>query len=415
MKRSYHTDIIMQYKLDILPKEIYKQIPSSTLYNWRNKDVSSLFGLDNIRETETTLKMMKDYLSVKHLLKAAKAIYYIHCTYVNLFESVKNKKQIFLQSKEIIIETIERIKDSIGMARALKAFNISHQQFYAWKRKINCKISPINFCRKKYHNQLTEKEVNTIKKYLTKPEYRHWNITPIYYEILRNKAAFFSRTSFYKYTNRLQLQRSKPQKKKYNIGLRADSAKKILHMDVTIYKPLDHTKIYLYFLVDNYSRYILNWKASHDYSAKITFQNISEAYSKYNLEKVKPEINLITDGGSENKGLVDEFINKQQTNIQKLIAQTDIVFSNSMVEAVNKRIKYDFLYHTKLWSIEHVIQFLNKAIEQYNNKPHSALHGLTPYEVFNGAIPDKNMFKPAIKQAAQKRKSINLKQECLNC
>jgi putative transposase len=186
-------------------------------------------------------------------------------------------------------------------------------------------------------------------------------------------------------------------------------------MDVTIFRPLDHTRVYLYFLIDNFSRFILNWKASISYSAEITFQNISEAYDKYHLNQINPVIDLICDGGSENKGEVDAYVNGPTSNIQKLIAQTDIIFSNSMVEAVNKRMKYDFLFTTKLLNIEQTKQYLIYAIEQYNNKPHSSLFGLTPHEVFNGAIPDKDMFRQAMRHAALKRKEINLKQECLNC
>jgi hypothetical protein len=61
------------------------------------------------------------------------------------------------------------------------------------------------------------------------------------------------------------------------------------------------------------------------------------------------------------------------------------------------------------------MQYLKVAVEQYNNKPHSALYGLTPNEAFNGMLPDKDMFKPALLQAAKNRKEANLKQQCLNC
>ena len=414
-KRSSHSDIIIQYKLGMLSKEVLKLIPSSTLDNWNKRNTGKLFGLDYVHDFQDNLDMMKDFMAKKSLLKAAKAVYFVYCAYVKLFEAVKNKSKIFRQSKDIIIDTIDRIKDVIGQNRALRAFGISYQQFYAWKRKINCKIYPRVLCRKIYYNQLTGKEINTIKEYLKKPEYRHWNVTNIFFQILRDKAAFFSQTTFYNYVNRLQLQRDRPEKKKYNTGIRADAPKKILHADVTIYRPLDHARVYLYFLVDNFSRFILGWKASLEYSAKIVFENITEAYNKYDLGKVPPYIELITDGGSENKGAVENFVNKPKSNIQKLIAQTDIVFSNSMVEAVNKRIKYDFLFTANLLNIDQVIKYLFYAVEQYNNKPHSALYGLTPTEVFNGILPDKDMYKPAIKQAAKKRKEINMRQDCLNC
>lgn len=66
-------------------------------------------------------------------------------------------------------------------------------------------------------------------------------------------------------------------------------------------------------------------------------------FENYNVNGLKQDIDFIVDGGSENKAEVDSLI--QNSNINKIIAQKDIVFSNSMVEAVNKRIKYDFLFH----------------------------------------------------------------------
>jgi putative transposase len=277
MKRSYHTDIMIQYKLCILPQEVIKQIASSTIDNWKKRDINRYFGMDNINDYEKNLAMMKDFLSRKTLLNAAKALYYIYCVNVKLFEKVKGKKSIIRQSGVVIIKTIDQVKEVIGQAKALKAFGISHQQYHAWKRNKKCSISPANLCRKIYHNQLTTKEVDTIKEYLMKTRYSHWNITAVFYRMLRDKAAFIGRTTFYKFVNRLNLQRIKPEKKKYGEGIRTDSPKRILHMDVTIFRPLDHTRVYLYFLVDNYSRFILNWKASLAYSAGITFENISEA------------------------------------------------------------------------------------------------------------------------------------------
>ena len=72
---------------------------------------------------------------------------------------------------------------------------------------------------------------------------------------------------------------------------------------------MDNTKVYLYFLVDNFSRYIINWKASLKYSADITFENISEAYTRENFGDIPPYIVLITDNGLENKGKVNGFVN----------------------------------------------------------------------------------------------------------
>ena len=97
------------------------------------------------------------------------------------------------------------------------------------------------------------------------------------------------------------------------------------------------------------------------------------------------------------------------------IAQKEIRFSNSMIEAVNKRMKYDFLFRNELLDFEHTQRFLENAVVQYNNRPHSALFGLTPLEVFHGAKPDKNLFKDQILHAKILRKTENKALSCHSC
>lgn len=150
MKHSYYTDIAIHYKLGILDVGFARNIPSSTLHNWKRKDFSSLVGSEYVSDFDQNLQMIKDFLSKKALLKAAKAVYLVYCSYVKLFDVVKIKKKIFHQSKEVITHTIDRITDTLGFERALKAFGLSCQQFYAWKRTIKCSVSQINLCRKLY-------------------------------------------------------------------------------------------------------------------------------------------------------------------------------------------------------------------------------------------------------------------------
>ena len=42
--------------------------------------------------------------------------------------------------------------------------------------------------------------------------------------------------------------------------LRAHTSKQILHMDVTIFRPSDHSRVYIYLILDNFSRAIMGWK-----------------------------------------------------------------------------------------------------------------------------------------------------------
>ena len=75
-------------------------------------------------------------------------------------------------------------------------------------------------------------------------------------------------------------------------------------MDVIIFKPLDYTKVYIYFIVDNFSRAILNWKASVEYSSSMAMTLLKKSIIKHGI---RPDSTLITDGGPENQGELHSF------------------------------------------------------------------------------------------------------------
>jgi len=400
MKRSYHTNLLIKYKLGILEESKIKKIPNSTLYNWRQRDYSHIIGLPDVNDSE--IDMMRDFLSRKRLLQAAKALYYIFQTFQNVVNRIDNKKKLFFEAKELVVDTIDRTKNILNFNRVLNIFNISSQTYYYWKDKIKCN-SFLNVCRLKHPLQLTNKEVKTIKQYLTNQNYLNWSLASVYYKMLREKAAYISLVTFYKYAKLLKLTRQKPhhRSKKHKIGIRAKKPLQILHADLTIFRPLDNTKVYIYFIADNFSRKILSWKASLQYSAKYTFANLKEVYEANNINEQDININFMVDDGSENKAEVDTFI--ESSNINKIVAQKDVIFSNSMIEAVNKRIKYDFLFPEELQNFKQTKKQLEKAVAEYNDKPYHPLHGLTPNEVFDGKIPDKTLFKSEIMEAKKQR------------
>jgi hypothetical protein len=77
--------------------------------------------------------------------------------------------------------------------------------------------------------------------------------------------------------------------------------------------------------------------------------------------------------------------------------------------------KYRYLFRQDLLDFNHVQRYLETAVERYNHRPHSSLHGLTPYEVFHGKIPDKDMFKEQKQQAKILRIAENKALSCDNC
>ncbi|AVQ13353.1 Integrase core domain protein [Leptospira santarosai] len=90
-------------------------------------------------------------------------------------------------------------------------------------------------------------------------------------------------------------------------------------------------------------------------------------------------------------------------------------FSNSMIEAVNKIMKYQFLFPKNLSSIQEVIQTLETAVPLYNSRPSGVLFGFSPEQVLNGEIPNKHRFVEQIKEAAALRPYINKLDLCDPC
>lgn len=98
--------------------------------------------------------------------------------------------------------------------------------------------------------------------------------------------------------------------------------------------------------------------------------------------------------------------------ITHLIAQRDIEFSNSMIEAANKQLKYRFLYHQHIPDHASLAIYLQQAVEDYNNRPHDVLNGLTPLEVLDGKVFDKEAFHQQTGQAKNVRIVENKKAGC---
>ena len=74
--------------------------------------------------------------------------------------------------------------------------------------------------------------------------------------------------------------------------------------------------------------------------------------------------------------MVQQIVNQSDHPVIKhAIAQLDIEFSNSMIEAANKQLKYRFLYHKQIQNYEALQKYVKEAIEDFNNRPHRVLNG----------------------------------------
>jgi hypothetical protein len=142
-------------------------------------------------------------------------------------------------------------------------------------------------------------------------------------------------------------------------------------------------------------------------------ENLARVKAEYFLPGSVNKCMLLTDDGSENYGEVKQWIKAcDNPKISHVIAQAEIHFSNSMIEAANKQLKYHFLYHQKINEYSKLGEYVEKAILDFNNRPHAVLYGLTPIEVLQCKRYSKEMQNNLLCIAKQTRIFENQKMKC---
>jgi putative transposase len=109
------------------------------------------------------------------------------------------------------------------------------------------------------------------------------------------------------------------------------------------------------------------------------------------------------------------FLEEMQLPIEHCRALIDVHYSNSMIEATNKTLKYNYLYKKEIDNGEQLIEWLEWSIDDFDNRPHISHQGLTPNEKQKNILLDRALLAQNIKQATAKRKIQNTEQRCSHC
>ncbi len=76
---------------------------------------------------------------------------------------------------------------------------------------------------------------------------------------------------------------------------------------------------------------------------------------------------VVTDGGSENFGEVDELL-EDSSSLSRVLAQVDIVCSNSLIEAFWRQLKHAWLFLNALDSTAAVRRLVAFYVGEHNEK-----------------------------------------------
>ena len=132
----------------------------------------------------------------------------------------------------------------------------------------------------------------------------------------------------------------------------------------------------------HFSRRILTWKLAEKLSPLTTCELLRDAAICLGVEDATPE--FYADSGIENiNGDVNALV--EEGLIHRVLAQVDVAFSNSIIEAWWRSLRNNWLHLNTLDTVAAVRRLTSFYVAEHNTAiPHSAFQGETPDELYFG-------------------------------
>ena len=160
------------------------------------------------------------------------------------------------------------------------------------------------------------------------------------------------------------------------------------HIDTTVIRLLGGTRAYLHAVIDNFSRRILAWRVADTFAPVNSVAVLLEATRGATRSTSGPVV--LADAGVENvNAQVDALI--ETGVLRRLLAFTELKFSNSMIDAWWRSLKHQWLFLHPLENVATIRRVVTFYVDEHNHVlPHSAFRGQTPDEMYFGtgdAVP----------------------------
>ena len=404
-------------EIELIPLKQRRGTPKQTIWQWRNLEIESIIKLEEEINLRQEISDMNDITNFKIQQQFIIAATKIQLTTIEMV-GINNYHKLLAHNKATFVKLIEKYSEVIDKDILLKWFKLNTNKFAVWQSQVNydCDSSVVSLCAKKYTNQTTLEEYQIIEKTLNDIKYQHWPKSAVHSMLLKKKKLIISRSTFYKYASQIKPSPRKGHRRRKNKEkLRAKKINELWHFDISYFRTLDGKKHYIYAIIDNYSRKILEWKVK----SKIRNKYVAEMLLKA-LGVHKPTaLRIMSDGGSENVGqhvkiILQKYKLEYGTKIKHMIALKDIDYSNNMIERFFRIMKSNYLYMTDIENGDILLDKVNHLMYEYNYlRPHYSHHLLTPHEVYIGVKqPD---LKIRFELAKQERIHNNKNCSCTVC
>jgi transposase InsO family protein len=392
------------------------KIPRSTIRSWIHRGTPDVVSCDFAIRNRTELVAEIENLRRRTALLG---------TVVGLLIAILRVSETRLDyerlpdgdAKRILLRAIKRSEKVLPLNAALRITRLSASRYHGWCRaEAGCDLDDQSSCPRVVPTRLTPDEIENMRKMVESDDHRHMSLRALALHAQRIGRVLASPSTWYRLVKNAGWRR--PQKRVYpakpKIGIRAEAPGELLHLDVTIIRLLDGTRAYLHAVIDNYSRRILSWTLEKRLGGSGTCHILREAVVQ--LKNCSEQTIVVADSGSENvNGAVNSLLDGEE--LTRVLAQVEITFSNSMIEAFWRSLKHGWLYLHALDSLPALRRLIEFYVKAHNEvMPHSAFEGQTPDEVFFGTGGEvTKKLAEARKAARKKRMEANRAAGCGVC
>jgi putative transposase len=265
-------------------------------------------------------------------------------------------------------------------------------------------------------HRLTRAEIEAIGDMVTSADYRHVPTGTLAVLAQRLGTVSASPSTWYRLVRaygwrrpRLRVHPAKPK-----VGLRTTRPDEMWHIDTTVIRLLDGTRAYLHAVIDNFSRRVLAWRVADTFAPMNSVAVLLDA-TRGAVDSTSAPV-VLADAGVDNvNAAVDALI--ETGVLRRLLAFTELRFSNSMIEVWWRSLKHQWLYLHSLDSVATVRRLVTFYVHEHNHVlPHSAFRGQTPNEMYFGtgdAVPTD--LKARADAARRARLNANRSASCTAC
>jgi putative transposase len=391
-------------------------VPRATAASWRRRGPRAVVTLEVV--TQDGAALQAEVLRLRRRNEMLLAIVRLYVLLVRLADVALDDSRLPEGAvKRKVLAAIARARASLRLVVALRVLGLSPSRYHVWSRPERlCQLDDRSSCPRETPTQLTPDEIRTMRELALSRDHRHLTIRGLALHAQRIGKVFASPGTWGRFIRERgwlrphsRIHPATPQE-----GIRATKPNEYWHIDVTVIRLLDGTRLYLHAVIDNFSRRILAWKLAVRLEPQATCAVLSEAAAGADLKTTPATV--VADSGLENVNAeVDALL--AFGHLRRVLAQVEVTFSNSMIEAWWRSLKHNWLFLNTLDTFAAVERLVAFYVEQHNTvMPHSAFRGQTPDEVYfaTGAeIPAK--LAAAHRAARVARVGVNRALHCASC